>query len=74
MDKKKVCFMRNFVDANERYLSCTGFKEKYGINTNFLTYNGCIQAIRSYVRMTGIVIDSSAPNLLPFKGVPSPSP
>lgn len=41
--KKEVCFVRNFVDANGIYLSCTEFKEKYGIDTNFLTYNGCIQ-------------------------------
>ena len=54
--------MRNFVDANGRYLSCTEFKENYGIDTNFLTYNGCIQAIRSYVYRTGIVIDRDHSN------------
>ena len=35
--KPNVCFVMNFVDANGRYLSFTEFKEKYGIDTNFLT-------------------------------------
>ena len=59
---RNVCFVRNIVDANERYLSCTHFKEKYGIHTNIVTYNGCIQAIKSYVCRTGIVIDRDHSN------------
>ena len=46
----------------DNYLSCKEFEDKFEIDNNFLTYNGCIQAIKSYVHRTGIVIDRDQSN------------
>lgn len=54
-----VCFIRNVLDESGSFLSYENFKEIYGINTNYLTYIGCIQAIKSYIRRTGLDIESN---------------
>ena len=38
------------------------FKEQYEINTDYTTYIGCVQAIRSYILKTGLTIDNNMSN------------
>ena len=35
-------------------------KEIYRINTDYITYIGCVQAIKSYIRKTGLTVDSNS--------------
>ena len=34
-----------------------GLKEKFGIKTDYITYIGCVQAIKSYIRKTEITVE-----------------
>ena len=36
------------------------FKEIYRINTDYITYIGCVQAIKSYIRKTGLTVESNS--------------
>ena len=38
-------------------MSCKHFKEKFGIKTDYITYIGCVQAIKSYIRNTEITVE-----------------
>ena len=35
------------------------FTEKYGINTNYITCIGCVQAVKSYIRKTGFTVEKN---------------
>ena len=35
------------------------FNMKYGLNTDILTYNGCVQAIKKYIKDLGIAVQSN---------------
>ena len=35
------------------------FKEIYRINTDYITYIGCVQAIKSYIRKMGLTVESN---------------
>ena len=41
---------------NGAFMTFNQFKEKYGINTNYITYIGCVQATKSYILKTGLTI------------------
>ena len=32
---------------------------KHGLNTNFVTYNGCVQAVKKYIKGLGIAVQSN---------------
>ena len=36
------------------------FKEIYRINTDYITYIGCVQAIKSYIRKMGQTVESNS--------------
>ena len=36
------------------------FKEIYRINTDYITYTGCVQAIKSYICKTGLGVESNS--------------
>ena len=36
------------------------FEEIYRINTDYITYIGCVQAIKSYIRKTGLTAESNS--------------
>ena len=38
-------------------MSFKSFKEKFGIKTDYNTYIGCVQAIKSYIRKTEITVE-----------------
>ena len=35
------------------------FTEIYDINTNYITYIGCVQAVKSYIRKTGLTVEKN---------------
>ena len=39
-------------------MSLKCFKEKFGIKTDYITYIGCVQAIKSYIRKTEITVEA----------------
>ena len=43
---------------NGTFMSFKSFKEKIGIKTDYITYIGCVQAIKSYIRKTEITVEA----------------
>ena len=35
------------------------FNTKYGLNTDFVTYNGCVQAVKKYIKGLEITVQSN---------------
>ena len=38
------------LNGNGIFMTFKRFKEKYDINTHYVTYTGCVQAVKSYIR------------------------
>ena len=38
-------------------MSFKSFKEKFGIKTDYITYTGCVQVIKNYIRKTEITVE-----------------
>ena len=36
------------------------FNMKYGLNTDFVTYNGCVQAVKTYIKGLYIAVQSNS--------------
>lgn len=54
----------HFVNENGDFLSCDEFNEKFATNVDFLTYLGCRQTLRTYVRSTGLrVMDNNVSDM-----------
>jgi len=41
-------------------LSFEGFHIKYGLNADILTYNGCVQAVKKYIKGLNIDVQSNS--------------
>ena len=41
------------------FLCLEEFDMKYGLNTDFVTYNGCVQASKKYIKGLGIAVQSN---------------
>ena len=54
---KGVCHIKNMLNDNGTFMSFKSFKEKFGIKTDYITYTGCVQAIKSYIRKTEITVE-----------------
>ena len=54
---KGVCHIKNMLNDNGTFMSFKSFKEKFGIKTDYITYIGCVQAIKSYIRKTEITVE-----------------
>ena len=46
----------HFVNENGDFLSCDEFNQKFATSVDFLTYLGCRQALKTYVRSTGLQV------------------
>ena len=57
---KGVCFIKNILNENGTFMLFKRFKEIYRINTDYITYIGCVQAIKSYRRKTGLTVESNS--------------
>ena len=49
-----MCHINNMLNDNGIFMSFKFFKEKFGTKRYYITYIGCIQAIKSYIRKTEI--------------------
>ena len=47
---------------NGAFMTFNQFKEKYEINTDYIAYIGCVQAIKSYILKTELTIDNNVSN------------
>ena len=55
-----VTSIKDFVDVNGNFLSLNEFNIKHNLNEqNFVHYNGCIRAIRIFLRKCDIVLESN---------------
>ena len=57
---KGVCFIKNILNENGTLMLFKRFKEIYRINTDYITYFGCVQAIKSYIHKTGLTVESNS--------------
>ena len=57
---KGVCFIKNILNENGTFMLFKRFKEIYRINTDYITYIGCVQAIKSYIRKMGLTVESNS--------------
>ena len=45
------------LNDNVTFMSFKSFKENFGIKTDYITYIGCVQAIKSYIHKTKIAVE-----------------
>jgi len=57
--KEGVYLIAHLLDENGNFMLYQAFRDKYNIHTDFLKYNGCVQAIKEYLRKVGIHIISN---------------
>ena len=58
----RVFSINNILKENGAFMTFSQFKERYEINTDYITYIGCVQAIKSYILKTGLTIDNNMSN------------
>ena len=54
----RVFSIKNILKENGAFMTFNQFKEKYAINTDYVTYICCVQVIKSYILKTGLTIDN----------------
>ena len=59
---KGVFAIKNILKENGAFMKFNHFKEKYGINADYITYIGSVQAIKSYILKTGLTINNDMSN------------
>ena len=47
------------LNGNGIFMTFKRFKEKYDINTHYVTYTGCVQAVKSYIRDSGLIVEGN---------------
>ena len=57
--KKGVCRISHLLHEHGDSLRLEEFNTKYGLNTDFVTYNGCVQAVKKYIKGLGIAVQSN---------------
>ena len=55
-----VTHICHLLQRNGTFMSQDDFNIKYGLHANFLCYNGCIQAVKKYMRVNGFAIQNNA--------------
>jgi hypothetical protein len=61
-----VYIIGHFVKEDGQYLTHIEFNNKYDLNVDFLTYNGCLLSIKKYVKTTGVEIVNNIANTDPL--------
>ena len=54
--KKGVCRSSHLLHEHGDFLCLEEFSTKYGLNIDFVTYNGCVQAAKKYIKDLGIAV------------------
>ena len=55
-----VCYIKHILNENGTFMSFQSFKEKYRINTNYITYIGYVHAIKCYICQTGLTVEGNS--------------
>ena len=45
---------------NGTFMSFKSFKEIYGISTDYITFTGCLHAVKCYIRKTGLTVENNS--------------
>ena len=56
--EKDVYCIKNLLDRNGRFLSHENFVNKYKIKVNFLTFSGCVNAVKIYLHQNKILTEN----------------
>ena len=56
----RVCYIKNILNENGKFMSFQSFKEKYRINTIYITCIGYVHAVKSYIRRTGLTVEGNS--------------
>ncbi|WP_419609554.1 reverse transcriptase family protein [Thiolapillus sp.] len=54
-----VCYIKSILNEDGTFMTVKRFTQKYDINTNYITYIGCVQAVKSYIRKTGLTVEKN---------------
>ena len=54
-----VCYIKSVLNEDGTFTTVKRFTEKYDINTNYITYIGCAQAVKSFLRKTGLTVEKN---------------
>ena len=60
--ERGICFVRDLLDENEKFLSLENFQLKYDVHLNYLQYFQLIAAIRNHLKknaMQNVIPDRS---------------
>ena len=57
-----VFSIKDILKQNGAFMTFNQFKGKYQINTDYVIYIGCVQAIKRYILKTGLTIDNNMSN------------
>ena len=57
--ERGICCISHLLREHRAVLCLTEFNMKYGLNTDILAYNGCVQAIKKYIKGLDIAVQSN---------------
>ena len=60
MERQSFFFIKTILNENGMFMLLKKFKEIYGIHTDYITYTGCVQAIKNYISKTGLTVESNS--------------
>ena len=55
----RVCHVKHILNENGTFMSFQSFREKYRINTKYITYIEYVHAIESSIRQTGLTVEGN---------------
>ena len=68
-DQKGIRYITDLIDADGKFLTLHKFKQKYHIDTNFITFNGIISSISKYKKELKLKGDLKPSIVLPFRPI-----
>ena len=57
-----ICYISHLSHKHGAFLYPEKFNMKYGLNTDFLTYNSCVPAVKKYIKGLDIDVQSNKPS------------
>ena len=57
--EKGVCRISHLLHEHGDCLCLDEFNTKYCLNIDFVTYNGCVQAVKKYIKVLNIAVQSN---------------
>ena len=57
-----ICYISHLSHKHGAFFNPEEFNMKYGLNTDFLTYNSCVPAVKKYIKGLDIDVQSNKPS------------